>query len=182
MSSDEDVDMKDLHEISQEVGERVKEITSKVHPFRVALAGIITLLILGSMIATWHWIIPRDSVEVETIYVQRTGHIVMNELSNSGSRAITDVSFEVEFVNSDKEIIGDYSAQFNSIPSHTSISGNSMELVVRGYTVWENYTVVITVEWVDFQGNSNAETFIHEVGPYAYEKFSDECESTTWFL
>ena len=182
MSSEEEIEDKELHEISKEVGEKVKEITSHVHPFRVALAGIITLLILGSMIATWHWIIPRDSVEVDTIYIQRTGHIVMNELSNSGSRAITDVSFNVEFVDSEDQIIGEYSAQFNSIPSHTSISGNSMELVIRGYTVWENYTVVITVEWIDFQGNSNAEIFTHEVGPYAYEKFNDDCETTTWFL
>ncbi len=182
MSSEELDEDKELHEISKEVGERVKEIASNVHPFRVALAGIITLLILGSMIATWHWIIPRDSVEIDTIYIQRTGHIVMNELSNSGSREITDVSINVEFINSEDQIIGEYSAQFNSIPSHTSISGNSMELVVRGYTVWENYTIVINIKWTDFQGNSNEDTFTHEVGPYAYENFNDDCESTTWFL
>ena len=172
----------ELLEIVQEVGERVKEITERVHPLRVALAGIIILLILGSGLATWHWIVPRDVVEVDTVYIQRTGHIIMSELSNSGSRDILDVEFNVEFIDSEKTIIGEYSAQFDSIPSHTSISGNSMELVVRGYTVWENYTIVISIKWVDFTGQENNEIFSHEVGPYAYEEFNDKCESTTWFI
>ena len=172
----------ELLEIVQEVGERVKEITERVHPLRVALAGIIILLILGSGLASRQWIVPRDVVVVDTIFIQRSGHLIMSELSNSGSRDISDVEFNVEFIDSEKTIIGEYSTQFDSIPSHTSISGNSMELVVRGYTVWENYTIVISIKWVDFTVQENIVVFCLEVGAYAYEEFNDKCESTTWFI
>ena len=52
----DEVDDPGLHEISQEVGQFVKDLSEKVHPLRVALAGVIMLLIIGSLISTWYWI------------------------------------------------------------------------------------------------------------------------------
>ena len=66
-SEDEDVDPEmeqELHELSQEIGQKVVEIAERVHPLRIALAGIILLMLLGSIVATWYWVIPRDDVEV----------------------------------------------------------------------------------------------------------------------
>ena len=37
----DEVDDPGLHEISQEVGQFVKDLSEKVHPLRVALAGVI---------------------------------------------------------------------------------------------------------------------------------------------
>ncbi len=172
----------DLHDISQDVAELVKEFTERVHPLRVALAGVMAMIIIGSLVGAWYWAIPRDSVEINTKYIQRSGHVILIELENSGSRAITDVVFEVEFRDFDNNLIGGYSNEFELIPSHLSIAGDPMELVVRGYTVWDNYTLIIKIDWTDFQGTKNSEVFSHNVGLYAYETFNDECETTTWFL
>ena len=96
MSDDYDEDMEnELHEMSQEIGERVKEIAESIHPMRVALAGVILLMLMGALVSTWYWVIPRDDVEIEVMYLQRNGHIVLTELVNDGSREITDVSLKV---------------------------------------------------------------------------------------
>lgn len=182
MDSEDELFDEDLHDISQDVGEMVKEFTQRVHPLRVALAGVMAMIIIGSLVGSWYWVIPRDSVEINTKYIQRSGHIVLIELDNSGSRAITEVMFEVEFRDFENNLIGGYTNEFELVPSHFSIAGDPMELIVRGYTVWDNYSIVIKIDWTDFQGTKNSEVFTHDVGQFAYETFSDECETTTWFL
>ena len=57
-----------------------------------------------------------------------------------------------------------------------------MELIVRGYTVWDEYTIHIEIQWTDFNNRQNFESFDHPVSEAAYEKFVDDCEGTTWFL
>ena len=116
----------DLHDISQDVAELVKEFTERVHPLRVALAGVMVMIIIGSLVGAWYWAIPRDSVEINTKYIQRSGHVILIELENSGSRAITDVIFEVEFRDFDNNLIGGYTTEFELIPSHLSIAGDPM--------------------------------------------------------
>ena len=147
---DEEEMEQELHEFSQEIGQKVLELTEKVHPLRIALAGAILLLILGALASTWYWAIPRDDVEIEVTYLQRNGHIVLAELFNEGSRSITDVVFIVEFADKDGIVIGNISENFDAIPSHTSISGERMQINVQGYTVWEEYSIQIHIEWTDF--------------------------------
>ena len=78
MSEDYDEEMeRELHEMSQEIGERVKEIAENIHPMRVALAGVVLVMLLGALVSTWYWVIPRDDVEIEVMYLQRNGHIVL---------------------------------------------------------------------------------------------------------
>lgn len=172
----------ELHEFSQEIGQKVLELTEKVHPLRIALAGMILLLILGAIASTWYWAIPRDDVEIEVTYLQRNGHIVLAELVNDGSRSITDVVFIVELVDKDNNIIGEISEKFESIPSHTSISGDRMEINVQGYTVWEEYSINIQIEWTNFKGTENKQEFIHFVSEAQTATFFDDCEGVTWFL
>ena len=106
MSDEYDDSMdEELHELSQEIGEFVVELTEKIHPLRVALAGVVLLMLLGALVSTWYWVIPRDDVEIEVMYLQRNGHVVLTELVNDGSREIRDVTLTVEFVDSEKKIL-----------------------------------------------------------------------------
>ena len=178
----DEVDDPGLHEISQEVGQFVKDLSEKVHPLRVALAGVIMLLIIGSLISTWYWIIPRDVVEINTMYIQRNGHVVMVELVNDGSRPINDVRILVEFIDSENNVIDKIDESFDEIDSLTSVSGDRMEMVIFGYSVWEEYTISIMIDWVDFRGQENSETFTHKVSEIQNMRFVDDCKGATWFL
>ena len=179
---DEEEMEQELHEFSQEIGQKVMELTEKVHPLRIALAGAIMLLLLGALVSTWYWAIPRDDVEIEVTYLQRNGHIVLAELFNDGSRSITDVVFIVDFVDKDNNVLGTISEEFDAIPSHTSISGERMQINVQGYTVWEEYSIQIHIEWTDFRGTEIKQDFIHFVSEAQTATFSDDCEGVTWFL
>ncbi len=172
----------ELHDMSQEIGEKVAELTQKISPMRVAIAGLVLMLLLGAIASTWYWIIPRDDVEIDVMYLQRNGHIVMVELINDGSREIRNVDLNVDFVDSSQTIIGSINISIKSLASHTSVSGDDMELELLGYSVWEEYTIQITIEWTDFRGVENKERFIHKVSDNITERFHDECEEVTWFL
>ena len=179
----DDIEDTELHEISQEVGQFVKDLSEKVHPLRVALAGVVLLLLIGSLISTWYWVIPRDDLEIETRYLQRNGHVVMVELINDGSRDISDVRLLVEFIDSENQVIGDpIDLSFEKIDALTSISGDKMEMVILGYSVWEEYTISILIEWIDFRGQENSQTFTHKVFEVQNMVFVDDCDGATWFL
>tara|TARA_B100000767_G_scaffold274018_1_gene305814 strand:- start:4966 stop:5517 length:552 start_codon:yes stop_codon:yes gene_type:complete len=180
-SFDEDME-EELHDLSQEVGQMVKQFTERVHPLRIALAGIILVMLLGAIASTWYWVIPRDDVEIQVTYLQRNGHIVLTELVNDGSREITDVSLKVEFLDKDGLVISELDVSFDKVPSHTSISGDKMELVARGYTVWEEYSIHISIEWTDFRNSENQQEFVHFVSDTQTATFNDDCDGVTWFL
>ena len=158
MIDDDSENEQELHEISQEIGEKIVEIAEKVHPLRVALAGVVMLLILGALVSTWYWVIPRDDVEIDVVYLQRNGHIVMVELFNDGSREITDVNLKIDFVDSDNKVLQSIDVSFDKLSSHTSVSGDEMEMNVKGYTVWSTYTIVIDITWTNFKDVVNQET------------------------
>ena len=172
----------ELHEISQDIGQKIIDISEKIHPIRVAIAGLVMLLILGAIAASWYWVIPRDDVEIEVKYLQRNGHIVLAEIVNDGSREIRNVEFTVEFVDKNNQVIDFININLDSIPSHSSISGDKMELIVQGYTVWEEYSIQVSITWTNFKGNVNQEQFIHFVSEAQTAIFTDECKEVTWFL
>ncbi len=172
----------ELHEISQEIGEKIVEIAEKVHPLRVALAGVVMLLILGALVSTWYWVIPRDDVEIDVVYLQRNGHIVMVELFNDGSREITDVNLKIDFVDSDNKVLQSIDVSFDKLSSHTSVSGDEMEMNVKGYTVWSTYTIVIDITWTNFKDVVNQETKSFQVSETQTAQFTHDCEEVTWFF
>ena len=107
----------------------------------------------------------------------------MVELINDGSRDISDVHLLVEFIDSNNQVIGDpIDLTFERIESLTSISGDKMEMVILGYSVWEEYTISILIEWVDFRGQENSQTFTHKVFEVQNMVFVDDCDGATWFL
>jgi len=160
-------------EASKEAARFVEDLKQEVTPNRVALAGVILLLFIGAIFSSWYWVIPRDSVMVESLYLQRGGHIVMSEIHNTGSREITDVSLDVRFQSLDGEILETMNIDVESISAHSSVAGNDLEMKILGYTVWENYVIAVDLRWTDYNGERQNILVTHEVGEWAWEEFKD---------
>ena len=129
---------------------------------------------MGAIFSGWYWVIPRDSVTVETLYIQRGGHIVMSEIHNDGSRDITDVSMDVKFQSLDGEVLKIMSIEVDKISSHSSVAGDDLEMQILGHTVWESYTIAIEMQWTNYNGEENRIIQTHEVGEWAWEEFIDK--------
>ena len=160
-------------EASKDAARLVQDIRREVTPNRVAMAGVILLLLIGALLSGWYWVIPRDSVTVETLYIQRGGHIVMSEIHNTGSRDITDVSMTVKFQSLEGEVIDMMSIDVESVSSHSSVAGDYLEMQILGYTVWDLYVIAIEMQWTDYSGEVNRIIQTHEVGEWAWEEFKD---------
>ena len=77
---------------------QAKDIVSVVTPGKVILATGLVLLLLVSSFGVWHWMIPRDSIVVDSVYMQGgPGHVVLVQVHNHGSRQVTDLHVELEF-------------------------------------------------------------------------------------
>ena len=98
--SDNEEDREDW-EYAQEAAKSLRDKVIKVDPYQVVLAGFVILLMIGVVLSGWYWVLPRDSVVLETHYKQRGGHLMMSELTNDGSRDITGVVIHVEFQDVD---------------------------------------------------------------------------------
>ena len=158
---------------SKDAAEFVKELQKEITPNRVATAGLILLLLMGAIFCTWYWVIPRDSVMVETLYMQRSGHLVMSEIHNTGSREITDVEIQVSFQSLDGEVLETMGIEVESISAHSSIAGDDLEMLIAGYTVWDNYVIAIDLKYTDHRGDLQIMLVTHEVGDWAWEEFND---------
>ena len=161
--------------------EAVDSLGQKISSRQVALAGIVLLMFIGVLLSGWYWVLPRDSVDIETQYMQRGGHLLMSEIHNTGSREITDVVVQVHFqsVNS-SEIYQTMRIEVDSIDAHSSIAGDDLEMIVVGYTVWDQYLITIELEWTDYNNVEQRQTWDHEVGYWATEFFMDKADRTIW--
>lgn len=164
---------------AQEVAQFVKERIRDINPVRVAIAGLILLMLVGLIASGWYWAIPRDDVEVHTVYMQRGGHLVMTELQNDGSRAIRDVVVEVQFLDSQDVLIQTMKVEVDEVKAHSSLAGDDLEMMILGYTVWDEYTLRISVRYTMFDNSQNLMEVDHVVGSYASEIFVDQVETTT---
>ena len=158
---------------SKDAAKFVQDLQREITPNRVATAGLILLLLIGAIFSTWYWVIPRDSVMVETLYMQRSGHLVMSEIHNTGSREITDVDFQVTFQSLDGEVLQTMGIEVESISAHSSVAGNDLEMLIIGYTVWDNYVIAIDLKYTDHRGDEQFMLVTHEVGDWAWEEFED---------
>tara|TARA_B100001142_G_C14344071_1_gene659202 strand:+ start:1239 stop:1883 length:645 start_codon:yes stop_codon:yes gene_type:complete len=164
---------------AQEAALFIKERIRNINPARVAIAGLIMLLLVGLIASGWYWVLPRDDVEVETIYMQRGGHLIMSELYNDGSRAITDVTVQVEFQDEFGILIQEMRIDVDEVAAHSSLAGDDLEMIVLGYTVWDEYILEVSVTWTSFDNRVHTESWSHVVGEWASERFVDDCETTT---
>ena len=103
----------------------------------------------------------------------------MAELQNDGSREIRDVVVEVEFLDSEGLLIQSMRVEVDSIKAHSSLAGDDLEMMVLGYTVWDEYTLRVSVRYTMFDNTQNFMEVNHDVGAYATEIFVDQVETTT---
>jgi hypothetical protein len=174
-------DMAETMEDVRRAKEAVDSLGQKISSRQVALAGIVLLMFMGVLLSGWYWVLPRDSVDVETQYMQRGGHLLMSEIHNTGSREITDVVVQVHFQSvNGSEIYQTMRIEVDSIDAHSSIAGDDLEMIVVGYTVWDQYLITIELEWTDYNNVEQRQTWDHEVGYWATEFFMDKADRTIW--
>ena len=171
-------------EIAHEALEKVKEVGEKVGkvvtPVNVVIASIFMAFLLFTSFAIVFWVIPRDAVSVDTVYMQSgPGHVVMVELHNYGTQPITDLTLTISFSDVNGEILNSTTFRRSEIPSHTSIAGDDLELLVGGATVWANYNISIELEY-SYNGDEMSEEWVHYVGDWSSEYFTDKAERH-WF-
>ena len=105
------------------------------------MAGAVLFMLITLAVSGWYWVLP--AMRLLKRITCNGGHLMMSELHNDGSRAITDVLLEVEFQTVDGELIDRMSLDLGKLEGHSSISGDDLEMMVIGYTVWDEYKVVI---------------------------------------
>ena len=170
------------HEYSQKAAERLFELGRAITPARVFAASAIILLLIASLFSTWYWVIPRDSIDLDSKYFQRGGgHVVLVEVNNHGTRAIRDVTVTVLFEDSEGFTLAESTWHKGEMPAHSSYSGDDLELLIRGHTVWAEYNIILSISWQDNAGRQNSETFTHTVGEWVSEELKDETGSN-WIL
>ena len=176
-----DPEQLEAYQQAQEVALFVKERMRDIKPVRVAIAGFILMLLVGLIASGWYWVIPRDDVEVHTVYMQRGGHLIMSELQNDGSRAIRDVVVEVRFYDTQEppSLIQSMRVEVDTVKAHSSLAGDDLEMMILGYTVWDNYTLEISVSYTMFDNSQKRMEANHLVGFYATEMFVDQADKTT---
>ena len=150
-----DPEQAEAYRQAQEMALFVKERIRDINPVRVAIAGLILMLMVGLVASGWYWMILRDDVEIHTVYMQRGGHLVMAELQNDGSREIRDVVVEVEFLDSEGLLIQFMRVEVDSVKAHSSLAGDDLEMMVLGYTVWDEYTLRVSVRYTMFDNTQN---------------------------
>ena len=165
-------------DLAHEILERIEEVTYEITPKRVVFASIMALLIALASIFSLIWVIPYENVDVEVVYMQAgSGHVVLVELDNKGSRAIDEVGLSIRFLDSDKSEIDRHDFYLSKLPAHSSISNtpsDDLELVVLGQSVWEDYFIEIKLDYIDYDGQREAHTWTHPVGQWTRESFVDQ--------
>ncbi len=174
---------KEEFELAHDVGEKLIEIGHQVTLGRVIAASTTLLILLMLLAASWHWVIPRDSMKVETFYFQRGGtHVFLASLDNDGSRAVSDVSLSINFYDLEGEIAGSASWSGDLLPAHSSVTGDDLELIIQGHTVWDEYDYTVILDWTDGKGASHSSKFNHKVGNFASDWFVDDAPSSIWLI
>ena len=168
-------------EAAQEAAKLLTTLKREVTPTRVAMAGAVLFMLIIMALSGWYWVLPRDAVTVETHYMQRGGHLMMTELHNDGSRDITDIVLEIEFQTLEGEVIDRMSLELGVLEGHSSISGDDLEMMIIGYTVWDQYNLVVELEYRDYTGQLRQPApFTHQVGDWSQEIFMDKAERHFW--
>ena len=180
VDGDSSTDEEDVLRAAQDAAARLQRLRKEVEPAKVALAGLTLIVLLGLLMSGWYWILPRDGLTLDTVYMQNGGHILMAEIQNSGSRAATDLAVVVSFEDEDGEQLGRMSVFLDVLSAHSSVAGDDLEMKIVGHTVWANYTIQTSVSWTDYDGASHQETWRHDVGTWASEEFSDRTDRRTW--
>jgi len=192
MNDDEDIQLikisdtvyatKEELEKSEQAAEMLQTIQETLSPVRLLAASLVVLLLFSSVFATYYWVIPRDAVNVEVIYMQSGGgHVILAQVHNVGSRGISEVSVEISFEDQEGNELNNTIFYREEIGAHISVASNDLELTVPGATVWDNYEIKITINYKDGKNNQRTKTWTHPVGDYVYEWFSNKV-ARNWLI
>lgn len=164
-------------EIAEQAFIRAREVVSIVTPTRVVLASVFMAALMFSIFALGFWVVPRDAVNVDVVYKQGgPGHVVLLELHNYGSRPIANVEVDASFSNQDGEVLNSTHFEIGSLLAHTSIAGDTLELVINGESIWELYTIEVTLDYDNYDGAVTKQSWVIEVGEYTFESHSLDAE------
>jgi len=164
-------------EIAEQAFIRAREVVSIVTPTRVVLASVFMAALMFSIFALGFWVVPRDAVNVDVVYKQGgPGHVVLLELHNYGSRPIVNVEVDASFTNQDGEVLNSTHFEIGSLLAHTSIAGDTLELVITGESIWELYTIEVTLDYDNYDGAVTKQSWVIEVGEYTFESHSLDAE------
>lgn len=170
----------EIYDFAQQAATRIKDFSKEVNFTQVALAGLILVGLIFLLSGVYIWVIPRDVVSVETVYIQSGGHIIMSEINNDGSRAITELEYQFIFLDEEGRILNSSITEVAILESHSSVAGDDLEFLIQGHSVWENYTISINLDYVNYKGERISQTWDHEVGYWATEEFKDRAPITIW--
>ena len=164
-------------ERSENAAELFRTIQDSFSPVRLLAASLMVLLFFSSIFATYYWIIPRDAVNVEVIYMQSGGgHVILTQVHNLGSREISEVSVEISFEDLDGNELNNTIFYRETIGAHISVASDDLELTVPGATVWDNYEIKISINYKDGKNNQRSTTWTHPVGDWVYEWFTNKAK------
>jgi len=169
-------------EQSEQAAELLQSLQESLSPVRLLAASLVILLLFSSVFATYYWIIPRDAVNVEVIYMQSGGgHVILAQVHNVGSRGISEVSVEISFEDQDGNELNNSIFYREEIGAHISVASNDLELTVPGATVWDNYEIKITINYKDGKNDQHSKTWTHPVGDYVYQWFLNKA-TRNWLI
>lgn len=170
--NEEDADV--AYGILEKIEDRAAAVVSKK---RVIFASISAFIILSATFFVLIWVIPYDRVKVEVVYMQGgPGHVVLAQLENEGSREISSVHLSIRFIDKDGNEQGRSDFSSNAIPAHSTIAGDNLELLISGLSVWENYTIEITLDYENYAGEKRTEIWNHQVGEWTRENFRNSVD------
>ncbi|MBJ23862.1 MAG: hypothetical protein CMB64_04260 [Euryarchaeota archaeon] len=160
-------------EKSKHAAELLQAFSSTISPVRLLAASLVILLLISSIFATYYWVIPRDAVNVDVIYMQSGGgHVILAQVHNVGSREISEVSIEISFEDLNGNELNNSIFYRETIGAHMSIASDDLELTIPGATVWDNYEIKITINYKDGKNDQRSKTWTQPVGDWVYEWFS----------
>jgi hypothetical protein len=165
-------------EIAHDILETIESTKELISPKRVIFASVTVLSILLVSIFTVVWIVPYDRVSVDVVYRQGTsGHIILAQLDNQGSREIADVTISIRFTDSNSIELGRSDHYIDSLSAHSFYAGDNLELIIGGASVWESYQIEILLEYSYYNGMVD-ERWTHQVGEWTMELFTDRAPIT----
>ena len=168
-------------EIAEQAYTRAQDVANLVTPTRVVLASVFMAGLMLSIFALGFWVVPRDAVEVEVVYKQGgPGHVVLLQVHNFGSRPIVNAVVDASFSNQDGDVLNSTHFGPFSLLAHTSIAGDDLELIITGESIWETYTIEITLDYDNYDGAVAKQSWIIEVGDYTFETHDLDAERQ-WF-
>jgi len=168
-------------ELAHDTLEIARQFASQVTPIRVILATAMVIVLLASAFGVYQFALPHDAVSVDVVYMQGGGgHVVLLEVHNTGSREVTSLLVEVRFIDRHGEVLGTATFAAQNLPSHTSIAGDDLELLIEGVSVWEEYTLEVDLTFTDHGGTERVLMWSHAVGEWTSASFTDRA-AVNWF-